>query len=303
MTTKASANDTPGNMRMPNALSSDTINAATNVPDDAAETADDDNDQRFDDDRKVHCVAGGFARQSQRAAERGEKDAEREHAGEQPARIDAERGRHFAIERRRPHQHAPARAAEQKPERAEHNGRQRDQQEIVARERSAEQRNGALEARRARTEQLVGPPDNQHQILDHQRDAEGREQLEQLRLVVDATQQRHLDERAERGDGEASHERRRPEADRAARALDAAVGDISAEHIEGAVREIDDARHAENDRQSAGDEKQRAGAGEAGDELDEVEGQERSGGARKCGWGAALTPAISRKRERGLKAP
>ena len=92
----------------------------------------------------------------------------------------------------------------------EHQRRQRDQQQVVGREGLAEEVDRALEARRARAEQLARPPDQQHEILDDERDAEGREQLEQFRRVVDAAQQHHLDQRADRGDDERGEQRSRP---------------------------------------------------------------------------------------------
>ena len=78
----------------------------------AAEPADHDDNQRFRDHLHVHRVAGGLARQFERAAEAREKDAEREDAGEEPFLVDAERRHHFAILSRGAHQHAPGRAVE-----------------------------------------------------------------------------------------------------------------------------------------------------------------------------------------------
>ena len=63
----------------------------------------------------------------------------------------------------------------------------------------------------------------------------------------------------------------KPKADAAGQILTQREGNIGAEHIEGAVGEIDDPAHAENDRQPAGGEKQRRCAGQAGDELIEDE--------------------------------
>jgi hypothetical protein len=49
--------------------------------------------------------------------------------------------------------------------------------------------------------------------------------------------------------------------------------DIGAEHIEGAMREIDDARDAEDNRQARGDQEQRTCARQSGEQLIEVEVQ------------------------------
>ena len=87
----------------------------------------------------------GVPRDLQCAAEGCEKDAEREHAGEQPFLIDAERRHHVAVLRRGAHQHAPARALEQQPEPAEHDWTKRNQEQIVARDILAEKIDRAAE--------------------------------------------------------------------------------------------------------------------------------------------------------------
>ena len=74
--------------------------------------------------------------------------------------------------------------------------------QVVGREGLAEEVDCALEAGRARTQQVARSPDQQREILDDQRDAEGREQLKEFRRVVDAAQQKHFDKRADRRDGE-----------------------------------------------------------------------------------------------------
>ena len=119
----------------------------------------------------------------------------------------------------------------------------------------------------------LGPQIEQHEILDGERDAEGREQLEQFRRLVDATQQDDLDQRSDRGDDDRGEGDRAPEADRAAQPIREREADVGAQHEERAMREIDDAGDAKDDREAGSDQKQRAGAREAGDELDEVEAQ------------------------------
>ena len=105
-----------GKIRMPKAFSSDTSTAATKapmmLPSPPITTTTNTSTMMRRSMRVMHRVA----RDLQRAAERGEKDAEREHAGEQPFLIDAERRHHVAVLRRGAHQHAPARALEQQPQ-------------------------------------------------------------------------------------------------------------------------------------------------------------------------------------------
>ena len=136
-----------------------------------------------------------------------------------------------------------------------------------------------------------GPQIEPHEVLDHQRHAEGREQLEQLRRVVDAAQQRHFDERADARRPRGRRAAPPPEAEKRAEPVDRGIGDIGAQHVEGAMREIHDARDAEDDRQAGGDEEQRAGAGEPGEELGEVEAHVREP-ARRFAVMAGLVPAI-----------
>ena len=115
----------------------------------------------------------------------------------------------------------------------------------------------------------LGPQIQHHEVLDHQRQAEGREQLEQLRRMIDPPQQHHLDDHADHRDDQRRGDDAAPEAERAGEALGQREGDIGAEHVEGAVGEIDDPRHAEDDRQARRDQKQRRRAGKAGQELDD----------------------------------
>ena len=63
--------------------------------------------------------------------------------------------------------------------------------------------------------------------------------------------QRHFDERADSGDDQGRQSNSAPEAEAAGKPLGQREADIGAEHVKGAMREIDDPRDAENDRQTA----------------------------------------------------
>jgi len=89
---------------------------------------------------------------------------------------------------------------------------------------------------------------------------------------VDAAKEGDLDQRAEPGHDQGSKHDAGPEAAAAGKMFGQRKADIGAEHVEGAVGEIDDPADAENDRQSAGGKKQRRGAGEAGDKLIDEKG-------------------------------
>jgi spore cortex formation protein SpoVR/YcgB (stage V sporulation) len=90
--------------------------------------------------------------------------------------------------------------------------------------------------------------------------------------MIDASQQHHLDQHADRGDDQRRGDDAAPESERARKTIGQCERDIGTEHIERAMREIHDPCHAEDDRQSRGDQKQRRRAGETGQELDEIEG-------------------------------
>ena len=140
--------------------------------DDAAEAADHHHHEHIDDDAQVHGVVDRIARDLQRAAERREEDTQGEYAGEQPFLIDAEGRHHVPILGRGPHQHAPARPLEQQPHGAQHHGAEHDQEEIIGRNILAQEINGPRKARRAAAEKIARAPDQHHQILNHQGQAE-----------------------------------------------------------------------------------------------------------------------------------
>ena len=214
----------------------------------------------------------GIARDLQRAAERGQKHPERKYAGEQPFLIDAERRDHVAILRRGANQHAPACALEHQPQQSKHDGTEPDQEQVIARDVLAEEVDRALESGRAAAKQIVRPPDQHHEILDHQRQAEGRQQLEQLGRMVDPPQQHHFDEHADRRDNQRRGDDAAPESKRAGKPLSQRERDIGAHHIKRAMGEIDDPRYAKDDREPRRDQKQRRCAGKTGQELNDVKG-------------------------------
>ena len=71
----------------------------------------------------------------------------------------------------------------------EHQRPDGDQQQVVGRHRAAEDVDDAGEARRARSQQVLGAPDRERRVADDQHDAEGRRELQQLRRGVDPAQQ------------------------------------------------------------------------------------------------------------------
>jgi hypothetical protein len=194
---------------------------------------------------------------------------------------------HLAVLRRRAHQRAPARLAEQDEEQAEHDRPDGDQEQLVGGEAVAEQDDEAPEPRRAGAELVLRAPDRERDVLDHQHYPEGGEELEQLRGLVDVPEDDDLDRDAQEPDPESGEGDAAPEAQGVGRAesVDERPGEVGAQHVEGAVREVHDPGDAEDDRQAGRDQEQGRGRGEAVQGLGEDEVDH--GGAR---------PVLARRR-------
>ncbi len=120
------------------------------------------------------------------------------------------------------------------------------------------------QARRARAEQVLRPPDPQRRVVDDEHQREGGEQLEQFRRAIDPPQQQDLDRRADQRRPAMRSATMPPQKPSGAADLGGdGVGDIGPEHIEGPVRDIDDAGDAEDQRQPGRHEEQ-AGGGRRG---------------------------------------
>src|SRR6185437_16179363 len=161
-----------------------------------------------------------------RATKCCEQNTERKYGRKQPFLVDTERRYHVAVLRGGTDQHTPPRALEQQPENAENNGAKHDQKKIVARDVLAKEIDGALEPRRTTAEQIARTPDQYHQVLDHQRQAESREQLEQFRRMINPPQQHHLDNHADDGDSERRRDNTAPKTKRAGKSFGQGKGEI-----------------------------------------------------------------------------
>ena len=223
-------------------------------PGDRAHAADHHHHEGVADRGEIGGEIGRLARHLQRAAEAGERGAEREHGGEQHGLIDAERADHLAVLRRRPHQPAEARAREREMQRQQHHRADKNQEQVVARQLAAEHFDRAAQARRARPEQVFRSPQPERGVVDDQHQREGGEQLEQFGRAINPPQQHDLDQRADDADDKRGGDDAAPEAERAADMGGEGIGDVGPQHIEGPVRDIDDAGDAEDQRQAGGDE-------------------------------------------------
>ena len=85
-----------------------------------------------------------------------------------------------------------------------------------------------------------------------------------------ATEEEALHEEPDRSDDKDGEERSGEQARRPRRH---GVGDVDAEHVEGAVRDVDDPHHAERQRETAGDQKEQRGGEESVKRLNDEIGQ------------------------------
>lgn len=164
------------------------------------------------------------------------------------------------------------RAPEEQPHPREHQGAQRDQGEVVLREIVAADGDGAVEPGGPRAEHVLGPPYQERCVLDDEHDPERRDQKEQLRSAVDAAQDHELDQHPDDADGQRREQERDPETEHASSdGLHDGERQVSAEHVEGPVREVEDPRDAEDDGKARGDQEERGGVGQPGEELHQKE--------------------------------
>ena len=234
-----------------------------------AHAADHHDDERVAERAQVHAQVRRLAGRLERAAEAGERRAERKDRGKELRLVDAERRHHVAVLGRCAHQRPPARAREQQMQADEHDGPDDEQEEVVLGELAAEDLHRAAQARGARPEQVFHAPERRHDVAQQQHQRERRQQLEQLGGVIDAAQERDLYQCSQQRERRRRGEHAAPEAEHPAQARGAGIGDVGAQHVQRAVRHVDDARDAENQRQPRRQEKQRRGVRQA------VQGLER----------------------------
>ena len=238
----------------------------------AAHAADHDDHEGVGDNGQVHVEVGGALRQGQGAAEAGEPGAEREDRGVEHALIHAEGGEHVAVLGCRADQEAPAGAVEQEQQQAQYGGADGDQHGVVEREAQAGDLDRAAQPGGAGDREVDRAPEPERCVLDHQHHAEGGQELEQLGGAVKAAEQGGLQQGADCRGCQCGCQNAEDEELRGARqAAEDAPGDVSAEHEQAAMGEIDHPGDAENHRQAGGDQEQGGGAGQAGEELEEEE--------------------------------
>ena len=145
---------------------------------------------------------------------------------------------------------------------AEH-GRRDDHQEcVVGRQPAAEDFDGAAQSRGPRPEQIRCSPQPQRRVVDDEHQRKGGEELKQLRGGVNAPEQEDLDQCADDGNNNRADDDAAPEADAAADRRRQRDGEVGPQHVERAMRHVDDARDPEDEGKSCRDEEQSGCDGE-----------------------------------------
>ena len=222
---------------------------------DAAHAAHHHHHEGLTDRDEIQPEIGGLPRNLQCAAQTGQHRAEREHAGEQPCFTHTECSHHLAILCGRANQHAKTGPFQQQPQRQQHRRADHHQQQVIDRQPGAQKIVGTLEPRGLRPEQVLGTPAPEHDITGDQCHCKGGQQLKQLGGAIDPPEHQHLDQRTDHCTQQRSACHPRPETETAVRPenLDQGVGQIDPDHVERAMRKIDDTAHTEDQRQAGSD--------------------------------------------------
>src|SRR5882672_4016024 len=123
----------------------------------------------------------------------------------------------------------------------------------TARIEQGPQRDRSLEIR-GRVEALRGRPvEDAQSLLENEGEPECQQELVDRRATVDEAQRGRLEKRAEGTDDGRHDDERRPEP---AGEHDGGVPEVGAQHVEDAVREVDDAQDAEDQGEAGGDEEE-----------------------------------------------
>ena len=237
-----------------------------------SEPADHHDDEGFDDDVDVHAGHDAAYRRDQGSAQAGEERAGHEHQRVELADIGAERGQHLAVVGGGAHHASGARAAEQQPAGKRDRRPKGDDEQVVVRHDDAEDLEPAGKAWRPRDGELLRAPDDLGDVAEDQHQRVREQQLVELLAAVQVAQEQPLDDPAQQRHGQGGTGHGDPEAHGVhAGPMGDLPGHVGADHVEAAVREVEHAQHAEDQRQSRGDDEQEHRRGQAAQALGEQE--------------------------------
>src|SRR5262249_13830827 len=264
----------------------------------AAEAADDHDDERVGQHFEVCARVDAEEAAADDAAERGQAGAQREHAERHQRHIDAHAARHLAVVDRGANRRAEPRPLEQEPETQTDGDGDRDDENSIRWKRQAARAHRAGQHRWRGNRVGVTAPDEERQVLEDQREADGHQHLAQG-LAGQAPQEQALhpdpDQSHRQGaDGERARE--------AAGAPHRREADVASQHEVRAVGEIHHAHDAEDQRQPARQEEQERAVGHPVESLRDPQLRPRPVTAGSSVWRKAATARDSTMRAAGEEA-
>jgi hypothetical protein len=167
--------------------------------------------------------------------------------GEDARHIVAERFDGARVRERGAHHEPRLRHTQHRVQRRKHDERERHHERAIAREgRAVKREKRTVEySRHARAERAQAPAELD-EFAEHVGRAEGQQQLGEMSVTSHAAQQPALERRADQADDERRDHERGPETE----ARRHRIADVSAQHVEARVREVEHAEHAEDQRQA-----------------------------------------------------
>ena len=231
----------------------------------------------------------------EKARDAAERGRDGEHRAVDPVHVDAALLRGIAIERGCPHRPAELGKAQEQIQRERADEADAGDQDIERADRAAADLDAPLRELQ-RHAARIGREQKLKDLIEHQPDADGGEQRRDARRALQWAQADALDRHAEQPAAE--HDRKQGQGQRRSQIGDAQPTDIGADHVDRAMREIDEMRDAVDQRQP--DREQRVDIADDQTIDGVVEpGAERGGHgiARHCaGLSSRPTPALSRGR-------
>ena len=175
--------------------------------------------------------------------------------------VHAQGADHLAVLRGRPYQGADLGFPEHGGEEEEHGRAGEDEEQVVGRIASPEHFHGPAEPGRLHSEDVVAAEGDYHQVRDDEHGREGGDELVEFRRTVHATKDKDLENDANNSDRQGGDYDAAPEAQRGVErgneARDQRGCEVGSQHVERAVREVDDPGDAEDQRQTARSDEQR----------------------------------------------
>ena len=179
----------------------------------------------------------------------GERGTGREGRGEEPIRVHAERPEHFSVLDAGADEHADARPAVDHRHRGGERDAERHHEQAIDRIDTADQRDRPVEPGGRRERAHFASPNLSDDVDDHERDTDRQEDLVEV-PPAEAPQEQRLEHEAEHAERKRRREHREPER---TSGLDDGERDVRPEHVERAVREVDDIHHPEHEREARGE--------------------------------------------------